>query len=157
MKEQKINPVYLGITIVGVIGLTVWLIVAQHHLSRFVPTPPPAAMQQVNPISEDSSIPSAATAPASSAQTTDPSVCYASDAASFKVTVDSGNMATAEVRTPTSGNTAMTLNGTLAIDTANSGGYVFTSPQETVQFDSTHAQIGNGSSVVSVPRVDCGN
>jgi hypothetical protein len=167
MEKTNINKSSLIITIVAIVGLAGLIIFEQHHLSRFVPTPPPVA--DATP-----SIPSGQTAP-----TSNPSVCYylnqpskgglGNDIEYFKLTIASGTTATGELGIAYAEKDAVNgaLNGSISADTANTGGYVFTGQymnsqegirsvrNETVNFDPAKAIVNDGGNV-AIPRVDCG-
>jgi hypothetical protein len=162
MNDKKISPVSLVITGVALVLIVILVMYEKHHLVPFIPTPPPTYQTNTSSLTDLTSTPSDILSPQNTldpsqdTSTTDqsqPSVCYYNSNGYFKITVADGTTATAEVGM---GNQSTMLSGTIAVDTTNNGGYVFSGQDSvgggaSVGFDSTHAQLGS----LSIPRVDC--
>ena len=160
MKENKIQPASLIITVIGIILIIIAVIWSGHHQSRFVPTPPPKAaaptigLQDLAPQATDTS------------NQQPVSICYAlnnttangTDTVQLEITTVDGQTATGTFSTALAQKDASsgTLNGTL---TATGTGAIFdgqyTSTQEGVNGSSeqlielgqTEAKIGYGAMV----------
>lgn len=178
MKSEKIQLASLIITGIGIVVIVGAIIWSNHHLSRFVPTPPPAStsttVSQTPPASADQSI----------------SICYALNSngnnATLEITTTDGQHASGTLNVALAEKDASkgTLNGTLTPTADNSsalfdGQYVNNqegmnnSTEQRIELDQTEAKIGYGEMVkntdgsygykdpstinysLSIPRVAC--